>query len=132
LTWYCDTSALVKLLADEVESSALAEFARAPGRTFITSQLSITELTRALRRKNPGNAASPFEVFEFISKLAVSRVLLEAAGELLPVELRTLDAIHLASALSLGTDCEGIVSYDIRLQRAARSAGLDAVAPGQA
>jgi hypothetical protein len=49
-----------------------------------------------------------------------------------PPALRTLDAIHLASALMLGTDCEGVITYDTRMQQAARDAGLSIVAPGQA
>ena len=54
-----------------------------------------------------------------------------AAGELQPPLLRTLDAIHLASALLLGLECEGVVTYDIRMREAAELAGLVVVSPGQ-
>jgi predicted nucleic acid-binding protein len=67
-----------------------------------------------------------------VDLLLLSRTTLERAAELDPPALRTLDAIHLASALMLGTDCEGVITYDTRMQQAARDAGLSIVAPGQA
>jgi predicted nucleic acid-binding protein len=59
----------------------------------------------------------------------VDHDVLERAARLAPAELRTLDAIHIASALSLGADLLAFVSYDDRQRAAARKVGLPLVRP---
>lgn len=131
MVWYCDTSALSKLVSNETESAALDEFRRRPDRIIITSELTISELGRAARRKGLASGALADVLLESVSLLALSRDLLETAAKLPPPQLRTLDALHLAAALSLGADCEGVVTYDRRMQQAATANGLTVVAPGQ-
>lgn len=63
--------------------------------------------------------------------LLISTSLLRTAGVLQPSALRTLDAIHVASALLVADECECVITYDRRMQEAARLAGLHVEAPGQ-
>jgi hypothetical protein len=128
---YLDSSAIVKLVVREPESSALFDWlAERPER--ISSALARVEVLRALRRAGPAGAASrrrAREVLDRIALLPVDRPILDAAGELGPLDLRSLDAIHLATALSVGADLAGVVTYDERLAAAATSAHLDVWAP---
>ncbi len=127
---YLDASALVKLVAEEPESLALGTFlSRRPVR--ISSALTRVEVTRVVGRSALG-AAGRRRAQEALARVALVRLddgILEAAGELSPAGLRTLDALHLATALSLGEDLEGFVTYDRRLAHAAAAAGLEVVTP---
>lgn len=128
---YLDTSALYKLVIAEAESRALRHFLRTwPLRA--TSELARTELMRAVRRAT--GATSPAEtrarqLLERVDLLPISTPILELAGTLRPAMLRSLDAIHLASALALGNALAGIVTYDERLAGAAHAAALAVHAP---
>jgi predicted nucleic acid-binding protein len=64
-----------------------------------------------------------------ITLLALDEPIIEIAGELDPVELRSLDALHLATILSLGDDIERVYCYDIRLISAARTLGIEVAEP---
>ena len=127
---YVDSSALVKLVFAERESAALRAFL-AGRRPLVTSQLAVTEVGRAARRVQPTAAArrQVIEVLDRVAVLAVSRDLAEQAVSLDPPSLRTLDAIHLATALSLGADLGVFVAYDRRLLAAARAAGIAVASP---
>ncbi|MBI1735745.1 MAG: type II toxin-antitoxin system VapC family toxin [Candidatus Rokubacteria bacterium] len=128
---YLDSSAIVKLTVAEPESVALfAWLADHPG--HVTSALARMEVRRALRRAGATAAAlrRATSVLEAIAAVPVDRAVIEAAGELDPPELRSLDAIHLATALSVGADLAGIVTYDERLAAAAVRARLEVWAPG--
>ncbi len=121
---YLDASALVKLVAAEPESAALRDFiADRPGR--VSSALTRVELLRAVGRSALGRSGRrrAEEVLSRVAMVHVSSDILDAAGSLRPPELRSLDAIHLATALSLGAELEGMVVYDHRLIAAA--AALD-------
>jgi predicted nucleic acid-binding protein len=127
---YLDSSALVKLIVTEPESAALSELLRAwPDR--ISSALALTEVPRALRRGGFGapERRRARQVLTRVSLVEVDRRILAAAAALDPPTLRTLDAIHVATALAVREDLGGVVSYDLRLSAAAQRAQLEVLAP---
>ena len=128
MVWYLDTSAFLKLLVAEAESDALQAWLVAHGPTW-SSHLLRTEALRASLRLGIDQLAID-EALETVSLMlpAVSTFL--TAGTLEPALLRSLDALHLASALELGADLEGLVTYDARLAGAATAASVIVVAPG--
>jgi predicted nucleic acid-binding protein len=127
---YLDSSALVKLVVREAESEALRAWVAAHP-AAVTSALAVTEVRRAVTRLSPRRGLSDRArlVLDGLALLAVDHDVLERAAGLAPRELRTLDAIHIASALSLGADLLAFVSYDDRQRAAARKAGLPLVRP---
>ncbi len=125
---YLDSSALIKLVVPEPESEALRTVL-ADWNRRASSALARTEVVRAAARIG-GAADEPAErVVRSVSLIAVSEEILERAAELEPRTLRTLDAIHLASALALGDALGAVFTYDIRMGQAATLAGLDVLAP---
>lgn len=128
---YLDSSALVKLAIVEPETSALAEWlADRPEERRVSSELARVEVLRAVLRRQPTALLQAEQVISRLRKLRLSRALLASAAALHPPELRTLDAIHVASALRLGARLSSVVCYDERLGDAARGAGLVVDAPG--
>ena len=127
---YLDTSALAKLVQDEAESATLKLFL-APSSEWSTSEIAIVELLRFANRNGPGALAGARRVLDGVSLIAAARDLLDLAAILEPGTLRSLDAIHLASALTLGDELEAVVTYDRRMQGAAESLGIRVEAPGQ-
>lgn len=130
---YLDSSALVKLVLPEAESEALLESLSAwPVR--VTSEMARVEVMRATRRATTHPAAEQRaeEVMAGLYLLKIDSDVLEGAARLEPRTLRSLDAIHLASALSLEADLGAIVVYDSNLATAAASCGLRVLAPGAA
>ena len=130
-TCYLDASALVKLATPEAETDAL----RAVLDTFdarLTNRVATVEVARALLRRGVATSALAAEVSEAFLGLAITELdaaIAESAGRLEPPALRSLDAIHLASALALGDELAAFVTYDARLAEAARAAGLQVIAP---
>ena len=115
--WYVDTSALAKLVRPETETEALADWME--GRRWIISDLHRTELRRAAARSG-GRALSRAEGLIAASDvIRVDAAVFDRAGRLQPTALRSLDALHLAAALTLDNDLGGIVAYDERLRDAA-------------
>src|SRR5215831_9676834 len=127
-TAYLDTSAFVKLVVAEVESTALGRYLRRwPARA--SAALLRAEAMRALGRRGQPAVAGARRLFGGLHLIALDDALLERAGELGPTAMRTLDAVHLAAALSLGSDLGVVVTYDDRLAAAARAQGLEVAAP---
>lgn len=128
---YLDASALAKLVLDEPERGALRQLlAEWPARA--SSVVVEVELLRATRRETQGDAAAiarAEHALTLVNLIALDRPVVEAASALEPPALRALDAIHLASALSLGARLGGFAAYDRRLAEAARGAGLEVLAP---
>jgi predicted nucleic acid-binding protein len=92
----------------------------------------MVEVARALLRRGAASAALVGAVGETLERLAI--VELDAgvaadAGSLRPPGLRSLDAIHLASALAIGSELSAFVTFDVRLADAARAAGLEVASP---
>lgn len=125
---YLDSSALVKLAVREPESAALLRFLR--GKTeLVASALARTEVARALLPFGAAASARGREVLERVELIRVNDRVLALAGTLLPFELRSLDAIHLATAELVGR-VRVIVTYDERMAAAARALKWKVVAPG--
>ncbi len=124
-----DTSALVKLIVDEPETGALREWLAVEAREPVSCDLARTELLRVVRRTAPDRAVAARRLLEAVTLTQVTTAVFEQAGRLDPASLRSLDAIHLAAALDLGDDLDGLVTYDSVLARAAASAGIEVAAP---
>ena len=126
---YIDASASLKLVVEEPESWALAD--ALAGHQLISSEICRVELARALLRLGLGQGAERLVrgVVERIELLRLDDQILDRAGELGPNDLRTLDAIHLASALAIGRELNAVVTYDRRLAGAAEEAGLAVLSP---
>lgn len=125
---YVDSSALVKLIVRESESDALRRYLSSAGP--LTSSILVTvEVSRAVARVAPDAGATVTSVFEGLNVLAFDARIAARAAALDPAGLRTLDAIHLATALELRDELTAFVSYDDRLSTAAREMGLPVVAP---
>ena len=125
---YLDSSAIVKLVMVEPESAALRRYL-SRRRPLVSSALARAEVARALLPLGRQAVRRGREVLGRLQLIRISDRLLAAAGQLLPPELRTLDAIHLATALELGPDLARVVTYDERLGAAAVSAGCAVAAP---
>lgn len=121
---YLDTSALVKLVVAELETDALIAWLNETNSDWVSSDLTRTELMRAVRRTTPERVVRAREVLDSITLLNVTTQIYEEAARIDPPALRTLDSLHLAVALDLGDDLESIVTYDDRLAEAATAHGL--------
>ena len=123
---YLDSSAIVKLVVAEPESSALRAFLKDyPVRA--SSLLARVEVKRAVRGRGPHVLARAEATLERLHLLHLDEPLLEAAAAIGPPVLRTLDAIHLASAQTLGETI--VVTYDTRMAEASTSLGIRTLAP---
>ena len=131
MTYYLDTSALVKLVAPEPESDVLRQWIEARAEALVTSDLARTELFRAVRRVLPKSAPLARQVLDTLTVLRLETSVFEEAARLEPPGLRSLDALHLAAALLLEDDLLGVVTYDERLAEATRLLGFSVLAPGR-
>lgn len=131
MVYYVDTSALVKLCASEAESGALRRWMEAQSEAMVTSDLARTELVRAIRRVLPDSVRLARTVLDTLTIRTLDVGLFEVAARLDPSELRTLDALHLAAALSFEDDLVGVVTYDDRLAEATARLGFTVLAPGR-
>jgi hypothetical protein len=124
---YVESSALAKLIVAESGSKALRGYLR--GRTTVTSALTRLEVTRAVRKSKAQPTVGLDAVFGVVTVVEIQHEILRLASVLEPPELRSLDAIHLATALSIADDLDGFVTYDRQLGRAATAAGLAVASP---
>lgn len=125
---YLDSSAFVKLIVAEAESAALVQFLnRWPRRA--SANVLWTESLRAIRRYGQHYVATARRLLPAVQLVSLDQPLLDRAGVLGPPGLRTLDALHLTAAMSLGADLGVFVAYDERLADAARLEGLDVRQP---
>jgi uncharacterized protein len=127
VVWYLDTSAFLKLITTERESAAMRSWFSSH-ESIWSSQLLHTEALRA--GSQLGIDADVIEdALEAVSLVLPSVATFFVAGQLAPPSLRPLDALHLATAMEIGDDLEGIVAYDERLADAARAASLEVLVP---
>ena len=119
---YLDSSAIVKLAVREPESDALRRHLRRR-RPWVSSALARTEVLRALLPGGEPAVAAGRAVLARCDLVRVNDRVLALAGTMLPFELRSLDAIHLATVERLGADVSEVVVYDERLAAAARAMG---------
>jgi predicted nucleic acid-binding protein len=128
---YLDSSALLKLLFEESESQALALWLSERAATpMVTSELAKVEVVRAARRLDPGVVPAARALVSQLDLLRLNSGLIDEAADTGGPLLRTLDAVHLASALSIRTDLTAFVAYDNRLIAAAQAAGIKTAQPG--
>lgn len=125
---YLDSSAIVKLVVAEPESVALRKFLRRR-RPLVSSALARTDVLRALLAEGDQGLRRARAVLAHLDLVRVNDRVLEAAGVLLPEELRSLESIHLATARQLGSDLAHVITYDDRMLDAARMLGLPTAAP---
>ena len=125
---YLDASALVKLVLDEPQSEALRQALRAWPRRA-TSRIAVVEVIRGVRRADPRLDPRSARALSGVSLVAPSDHVLRVAAQLAPPAVRTLDAIHVATALRLRHVLVAFVSYDRRQLEAAAAAGLPVVSP---
>lgn len=129
---YLDSSALLKLLYEEPESAALVSWVeQRVGTPVVTSELAKVEVLRACRRIRAEALPSARALLSQLDLIPLSGHVIAAACEVGADPLRTLDALHLASALSIRDDLSAFVAYDARLVEAAAAAGLLCVQPGR-
>jgi predicted nucleic acid-binding protein len=125
---YLDTSAFIKLVRSEPESRALRD-EMAAGNELVSSALLVVEGRRAAARYGPLALRRARSALTTITLLPLDDGTLESAAELRPPELRSLDALHLATAVGLGDDVGRFYCYDARLSGAALELGLDVRCP---
>lgn len=125
--WYVDTSAFVKLVVVEPGSTEMT--ALASGASFVASDLLRTESRRAVGDDDAALARIDALLLA-VDLVAISGQICDAAGRLRIVGLRSLDALHLATAISIRDHIEGMVVYDLRLAEAAAAVGLVTISPG--
>jgi len=124
---YLDSSAFVKTIVEEPESRRLASWLPDWPRRA-SSELLRAEAVRAVRPHGPETVQRARDELAGVELVPVDRMLLDAAADL-DVEVRSLDAIHLATALALGRDLGVLVTYDERMTRAARELAIEVAAP---
>jgi hypothetical protein len=129
---YLDTAALVKLIRPEPETTALADWLdHHGGLAWVSSTLIEVELPRALRRTEPGLLAGVPAVIARVARYEIDETVRAVAASYPDPNLRSLDAIHLATARGIfGQHLTAFVSYDQRLLAAAAATGLPTASPG--
>ncbi len=128
---YVDSSALLKLVVREAETSALeADLAGRDG--LIASKLAALECRRAARRTANTRVLRAVEaVLDAVYLLDITTAILDRAAVVDPLPLRSLDAIHLATALSIDEPDLDVITYDRRFADAALASGLRVAQPGR-
>lgn len=108
----------------------MEDWLRGDGGGLTGSELLVVEVLRTCHKVDPGAIATARALLRGVELLPLSRSLLDAAATLTPPGLRSLDAVHLASALSVREHVSSFVAYDRRLLEAAADAGLPVISPG--
>jgi hypothetical protein len=112
------------------ETPALQAFLRdRPAGPLVSSTLLVVETRRAVLREAPDELARADLLLTRVDQVDVTRSILEAASRLPDPALRSLGALHLATALQLEADLEALVTYDGRLAAAAARQKLPVVTP---
>jgi uncharacterized protein len=128
--YYADTSAVIKLLVEETDSRAFAAFYDAHADAeWVSSALLRVEVTRAVARALPALLPEARDLLPAFTYVAIDDDIIEGAMDEPDRGLRSLDAIHLATARIFAPELDAIATYDDRLIRAAAEAGLETVSP---
>lgn len=125
---YLDSSAFLKLVLEEPHSTAMRAWLRTR-RRFVSSGLLKTEALRGVSQQGKEARLRVREALEAVALLPIGDDILEAAGVIAPGPLRSLDAIHLATALQFASDLDAVVTYDQRMIEAAERLGLPVASP---
>lgn len=129
MAFVVDSSAIVKLIVDESKSQSFSTWLKNCKHDLFVSEIAHTEVARAIVRVDASLHGQLKTVLERFGTIRVSSQILTIAGVLTPTNLRTLDAIHLASCLILGDDLKGFVTYDSAQADAASHNGITVFAP---
>ena len=126
--WYIDSSAIIKLIKPEKESAALIK--KLPS-ALIASRISRVEVTRTIIRYEPDLLDATYDVLADIQMVPVEDAIVTIA-ENLPqfIELRSLDSLHIASALAIKNVLKGVITYDKEMVIAAEALGFKTLSPG--
>ena len=128
MSWYLDSSAILKYIFAEPERPALV---KALTSQAISSELARLEVKRAVYRINPKDIILANEELSRINFVSISNQVLGVAESFTSsVTLATLDAIHVATAITLGKGIEGIITYDKQMVTNARNMGIKVLSPG--
>lgn len=129
---YVDTSALLKLVKDdEAEGPSLRAYLTAQTEPqLVSSALLVVEARRSVLRVRPDGLPKVDLLLADVGQISISDAVIEAASRLPEPLLRSLDAIHLATALMIRDDVDVVLTYDVRLREAAEAHGLLTAAPG--
>jgi predicted nucleic acid-binding protein len=125
---YLESSAVVKLAIAEEESEALHNALGGWPRR-VSSRLALVEVLRTVRRRDIAREPLALAALARLSLVEIGDRILLAAAQIEPVEVRSLDAIHLATALRVGSRLAAFVSYDARQLEAAAALGLPTASP---
>jgi hypothetical protein len=131
---YLDSSAVVKMIRPEAESRDLVEWLNGRNEATVTSVLTEVEVPRALRRWSPAHLAAMPGVLARINRVEMDASVRATAGAYVADALRSLDAIHVATAevlVASGKAVTAFVTYDTRQATAVAAAGIPVVAPGR-
>ncbi|TDO44712.1 hypothetical protein EV643_115214 [Kribbella sp. VKM Ac-2527] len=127
---YLHTSAFVKLVWAEKETAALQEYLAENASTpLVASTLLVVETRRAVQREDPPTMVNADLLLSRIGQIGIGPAVIESAGRIPEPTLRSLDAIHLATALMLQEELQAMVTYDERLARTAAAHRVPVVAP---
>ena len=128
MSWYIDSSAILKLLIFEKESTVLAQFLDVPVKT---SAISRVEVIRSLNRISPEKIAEGQAALYRFEMIPVSSSILSLAENFPAViTLKSLDAIHVASVVFLNKTIRGLITYDKAMIKNAKELGIKVVSPG--
>jgi predicted nucleic acid-binding protein len=128
LSWYLDSSAILKFIFAEPERPALVKALTSPA---ISSELARLEVKRAVYRMQPKNIALANEELARINFVTLSEQVLSIAEAFTGnVTLATLDSIHVATVFTLGDKVEGIITYDKQMISNAKTMGIEVLSPG--
>lgn len=125
---YADTSALAKLLVAEDETPALRSWISRQDARLVTNSIGVVELRRLAARISQQALGAATVLLGRIDRLALTPAALALAGELPPPQVRTLDALHIASAAQL-LELQVLLTYDHRMAEAATHYGLPVESP---
>lgn len=126
---YADTSALAKLVVAETETPALRSWLAGQGGGLVTNAIGVVELQRLAARVSQEAERTATLLLNRIDQISLTATALALASQLPPAELRTLDALHVASAAEL-VDLTAVLTYDQRMADAASNYGLPIESPG--
>ena len=126
--WYMDSSAIIKLIKPEKESAALIK--KLPS-SLITSRISRVEVARTIAKHEPDLLNTAYDVLADIQMIPVEDSIITIAENLpLHIDLRSLDSLHIASALHIRNALKGIITYDKEMVRAGIALGFNTMSPG--
>ena len=126
---YIDTSAFVKLFVEEPESDAVAAAIGRSWPQMVASEILAVEAFRVALRRGGAAPARAAQLLRQVILLPFSTEIRADSCRISPPELGTLDAIHLATAISVADQVGAIFTYDKRLAQASTDAGLRVLAP---